>query len=72
MPAKLEFGGYPLTSFLSLLNRKQGSLAFPVKNLVLCPFALELRARFFVKKAIAFCVPQNDKGGACSSQTTSD
>jgi len=34
----LEFGGEPLTSHLSLLNRKQGGLAFSVKNLALCPF----------------------------------
>ncbi len=44
----MEFSGCPLTFHLSLLNRKQGSLAFSVKNLVLCPFALELRTRFFV------------------------
>ncbi len=50
---KLEFGGEPLTFYSVILNE--------VKNLVLCPFALELRSRFFVKKAIAFCVPQNDK-----------
>ena len=50
----MQFIGKPLSSHLSLLNKKQSKLCFLVKNLVLCPFALELRARFFVKKRSFF------------------